>query len=137
MFTGIISAVSNIKNTSARDGSLFLTIGKPRKWRLKPGDSIATDGACLTVKRVFKDSYETELMPETLAKTYFSKQLPKKVNLERPLTLNQILDGPLVLGHVDGVGKILQIEKSGKSKIYIISYPPAFSKFLVAKGSIT
>ena len=71
MFSGIISAIATIEKSQMRNGSLFLTIRKPRGWRVKPGDSIATDGVCLTAKSVKGNAYTTELMDETLKKTIF------------------------------------------------------------------
>ena len=136
MFSGIISAVSKIRKRAAKNGSLFLTVQKPKNWRIKPGDSVCSDGACLTVKKVYQDAYLTELMPETLAKTYFGLAKYDYLNLERPLKLNGALDGHLVTGHLDAMGKIKQIETQGDSKIYKINFPKKFAKYLAEKGSL-
>lgn len=136
MFSGIISKIGEVQKAETKAGSLYLTIKTSKGWKLKPGDSVATDGVCLTVKTAGTDIYITELMPETLQKTYFSKIVPKYVNLERPLKLSSLLDGHLVLGHVDAVGQIKKIEARGDSKIYFISFPKKFSKLLVEKGSV-
>lgn len=139
MFTGIIKARAQIRKAKIRRGSLFLTIEKPRSWKIKVGDSIATDGACLTVKKVRPNDYEyeTELMPETLSKTTFGKRVPSRVNLELPMKALDTLAGHVVLGHVDGVGTILEIKSRGLSKIYKILFPAKFSKLIASKGSIT
>ena len=136
MFTGIIQHVGVIKKTERRQGSLFLTVTAPRGWKFKPGDSIAADGVCLTVQKVSKGFYTTELMPETLKKTTFGKSFPATVNLERPLKFGARLDGHLVQGHVDGVGKIEAVKKNGLSHVVAISFPQRFKKLIVSKGSI-
>ncbi len=138
MFSGIISAVSNIKKREYKNSSLLLTIEKPEGWSIKLGDSIATNGTCLTVKTIDEDAntYTTELMPETLNKTYFDDETLTSVNLEQSLSLNTLMDGHMVMGHVDTVGSIKNIEDAGDSKIYTIQYPEKFEKYLVEKGSI-
>lgn len=136
MFTGIIKAISQIQKKETTNNCLFLTIAKPLGWKIKPGDSICSDGACLTVKKVNKDNYITELMPETLDKTYFAKSNYKHINLEKSLKLNHVLDGHLVTGHVDCLGKINKITKRGNSKIYQISFPKKFAKYVAVKGCI-
>lgn len=136
MFSGIISAIATIERSQMKNGSLFLTIQKPRGWRVKPGDSIATDGVCLTVKSVKGNSYTTELMDETLKKTVFGKKIPKTVNVEKPLRVSSLLDGHIVQGHIDTTGKITRIKKIGSSKLITFSYPKEFSRLVAPKGSI-
>ena len=137
MFTGIITATAKIKSHTTKNGSLFLTVATPKKYKLKPGDSIATDGTCLTVKKVSQGSYLTELMSETLTKTKFGKLIPATVNLEQSLVVGGVLNGHFVTGHVDAVGKVEKIKKSGMSKIFQISFPKKFRKLVATKGSIT
>lgn len=136
MFSGIISAVSKIKNSRVKDDSLFLTIEKPAGWRIMPGDSLNTNGVCLTVKEISKTDYTTELMTETLKKTTFGKEIPKFVNLEGSLRLSDLLDGHLVLGHVDTIGRIEEIISSSRSKVYKFSFSEKFSQLVAEKGSI-
>ena len=136
MFSGIISAIAKIEKSQMKNGSLFLTIQKPRGWRVKPGDSIATDGICLTVKSIKRNTYTTELMDETLKKTIFGKKIPKTVNVEKSLGVSSLLDGHIVQGHIDTTGKIAQIKKIGKSKLITFSYPKEFSHLIAPKGSI-
>ncbi|MBI2436894.1 MAG: riboflavin synthase [Candidatus Magasanikbacteria bacterium] len=137
MFTGIISATSKITKKEFKNDSLFLTIKKPTGWKIKCGDSIATNGACLTVKKILKDAYLTELMPETRDKTYFEKMNLEFVNLERSLKLSDRLGGHFVTGHVDAMGKIIDLKKRGKSLVFKISFPKKFAKYVAEKGSIT
>ncbi len=136
MFTGIIKAVAKIENKQLKNGGLFLVIQKPKSWKIKAGDSICTSGACLTVKSVGKSNYIVELMPETLAKTYFGQDSCQDVNLERPLKFGDVLDGHLVAGHVDAVGKILKITKRGATAVFKITVKKKFAKYLAEKGSV-
>lgn len=136
MFTGIIKEVSPIEKNWKKAGSLFLAIKKPKNWRVKPGDSISTDGVCLTVKETGKDFFVAELMPETLKRSTFGKKVPSKVNLERPLTLQDFVGGHLILGHVDALGKIVKINNDFSAKKYFFSFPKKYSRFVVEKGSI-
>ena len=137
MFTGIIKATAPVKRAESKNGSLFLFISTPKNWRIKPGDSIAANGVCLTVKKVNKNNYITELMPETLERTYLGKVIPKELNLELSLRLSDRIDGHLVYGHIDAVGKIETIKTVGRAKIYTVSFPKKFRKLVAEKGSIT
>jgi len=136
MFTGIIKAVSPVKKAEKKGGSLLLTIAKPAGWRLRAGDSLATDGVCLTVAALRPNAYISELMPETLRLTSFGRRTPTAVNLERPLKLSDRVEGHFVLGHVDATGLIRGVKRQGRSYVYEISYPRRFNKLVVAKGSI-
>jgi riboflavin synthase len=137
MFSGIIQTTSKVHSSATKNGSLFLTFEKPKNWKIKLGDSIATNGVCLTVQALTKNSYTTELMPETLDRTTFGKLVPQTVNLEPSLTLGTLMDGHLVLGHVDTMGKITKLQDKGRSRIYTISFPKKYGHLVVEKGSIT
>ena len=145
MFTGIIQSIATVKKAEQRNSSLILTIATPRGWKLKPGDSIATDGVCLTVTKIGRGWYQTELMAETLKRTTFDRQVPDKVNLERPLRPRDWLDGHIVQGHVDTVGEIAKVKgerskfkstTARRSLLYTIRSPKKFARLIVAKGSI-
>ena len=138
MFTGIIQSIAAVKKAEQRNSSLILMIATPRGWKLKPGDSIATDGVCLTVTKIGRGWYQTELMAETLERTTFGRHVPQKVNLERPLRPRDFLDGHIAQGHVDVVGVIRNKEQITKNKIaiYVVYFPKKFSKLVVEKGSI-
>jgi riboflavin synthase len=137
MFTGIVKSVSKLKKAEKRGGSLFLTFEKPKTWKIKLGDSIATDGVCLTVAKLGRDEYTCELMTETLKKTYFGMYIPKRVNLEQALKFGDRVDGHFVLGHVDSVGEIRSISKTKRGALYAIRYPKKYAYLIVPKGSIT
>jgi len=145
MFTGIIKAVAPVKNAEKHGQGLFLYVAKPKSWKIKLGDSIAVDGACLTVIKV-DNSYELstggwikfELAPETLSKTTFGIKVPKVVNLESALVFGEKLDGHLVTGHVDVVGKIIKQVMSGEStRVIEIQFPKQFRNLIAPKGSVT
>ena len=137
MFTGIIKAKGHIIHSHKKGGSLFLDIKKPAGWKIAPGDSIATDGVCLTVAHVARTAYSCELMPETLAKTSFGQSVPAYVNLEQALHVSDKLDGHFVLGHVDAIGTIKSIQSNSAGTVYVISFPIKFNHLVVEKGSIT
>jgi riboflavin synthase len=137
MFTGIIKSTGKVLKAEKKGGSLYLTIQKPTGWKVGLGDSISTDGVCLTVATMAHGAYTCELMSETLEKSYFGSYMPRSVNLEQSMKLGDRLDGHFVLGHVDTVGVIKSIEKMKSGTVYKIGYPKAFAKFVVAKGSVT
>ena len=137
MFSGIIQTISPIIKTEKIRGSLFMTVKRPGGWRLKLGDSLATDGVCLTVAKLTPTTYTCELMPETLKRSSFGLSIPAAVNLEPALKFNGRLDGHLVLGHVDSVGRISKIIKRGRSWLFEISFPGRFHKLIAAQGSIS
>jgi riboflavin synthase len=138
MFTGIITKISTVERASEKDGSFFVLIKKPKGWKVKLGESISINGVCSTVKNLSKDSFEVEYMPETLKKTTagtFTKG--RVVNLEKSLTLNQLLDGHIVQGHIDARGKIIEIQNVKKSKVMKIQAPKKVLTLIVEKGSVS
>jgi len=138
MFTGIITKISTVERASEKDGSFFVLIKKPKGWKVKLGESISINGVCSTVKNLSKDSFEVEYMPETLKKTTagtFTKG--RVVNLEKSLTLNQLLDGHIVQGHIDARGKIIEIQNVKKSKVMKIQAPKKVLALIVEKGSVS
>ena len=137
MFSGIIRKTTEIIAHEEKNDSLFLTFKKPENWVIGLGDSIATNGTCLTVATMDDDSYATELMPETLAKTTFGKKIPRQVNLEKSLTLADAVDGHLVTGHVDTLGTVQDIIEQGNTNVLRMSFSPEFSHLIAEKGSIT
>ena len=136
MFTGIIKEITTIEDSKTVNGSLFLTIKKPPDWKIQEGDSICTNGVCLTVKTIQDTTYTTELMDETLKKTTYGFSVPERVNIEQSLRMGDSLDGHLVFGHVDTVGEIIEITPVDESRIYRFSFPKEFSYLLAPKGSV-
>jgi riboflavin synthase len=138
MFTGIITKVSIVESAKERGDSFFVSIKKPSGWKIKLGESISINGVCSTVKNLAKNSFEVEYMPETLKKTTAgSFQKGRIVNLEKSLTMNQLLDGHIVQGHIDARGKIIEIRSVKKSKVMKIQAPKKVLALIVEKGSVS
>jgi riboflavin synthase len=137
MFTGIITHISRVlEHKSAAEG-LTLTFERPAAWTdLALGESIATNGVCLTVSAMREDSYDCFLMPETLAVSAFGKELPSRVNLERSLGLNDRFGGHFVQGHVDSVGKVVKIDDAHGYEMSV-EFPAGSEDLVIYKGSIT
>lgn len=134
MFTGIIETKTEIL---AREGGRF-TLKNPFPWELKLWQSIAHDGACMTLENIKEDSYTFFMMEESLKKTHFwEKNIWDTVNIERCLRVWDRLDGHYVSGHIDTVGEVTFLEKKwDKSLIVWISFDPLFSNLVIEKGSI-
>src|SRR3989338_2301471 len=137
MFTGIIKSISTIKTIQAKKHGLVFEIALPKTWKLNLGDSVAVDGACLTVAKISRSSFVCELMKETLDKTKFSGSVPKKVNLEQAVRATDSLDGHQVLGHVDAIGQIFKITTIVSSRTIKIKFPNKFKNLVAEKGSIS
>jgi riboflavin synthase len=137
MFTGIIAAVGEISRVESAKGGLRLAIdaGELGLGALKVGDSVAVNGACLTVVKRGKKSFGVDVSRETLRCT---AGLDKRgeVNLEKALRLSDRLDGHLVFGHVDGVGEVVRLQAAGKSRLLRVRAPAGLARYIARKGSI-
>ncbi len=137
MFTGIIKKLSKVEKASWQKGGLFVEMKIPKGWKIKIGESISVNGVCSTVKKTGGNSFTVEYMPETVKKTTVDDfRKGASVNLERSLRVGDLMDGHIVQGHVDCVGKILEIKKVEQSKVMKIKVPKVFMKFLAPKGSV-
>ncbi len=140
MFTGIISAVAKVAEAALSRGGLTVTLKKPKGWRLKPGESVSVSGVCSTVARLTAAGMTFEYIPETLARSNLGgARKGTAVNLERSLRASDRLDGHVVQGHVDAVGKIRSVAEDGNSRVLSVSLRPSDRKHigLVAKkGSV-
>ncbi len=137
MFTGIVRKLTSVEDVFEQNKSLFVEIGKAPGWKYQAGDSVSVNGACSTINSVSANTFTVEYMPETIKKTTvgnFTKDT--LVNLEKSLSLNDLLDGHLVMGHVDTVGRIIEIKKVKQSKVMKIRVPKRFMKFIASKGSV-
>ncbi len=137
MFSGIIEKTSKTKKCNIVNDGILLEIENPYEL-LEEGESISLDGCCLTVDKFNENSIILFLSSETLSKTKFSKiDLKKHVfNVERALTLNKLIGGHLVLGHIDDIGKVIDIIESENTRILKIKFDKTFRKYLVYKGSV-
>jgi riboflavin synthase len=140
MFTGIIEAVGEIVACEPRSGDLRLrvkTFGLDLAG-ISLGDSIATNGVCLTVIELPGDGYVADVSSETLANTTIGDwQAGTPVNLERALTPSSRLGGHLVSGHVDAVGEVLSRHPDARSERFRLRAPDSLAKYIAHKGSIT
>ncbi|WP_316365063.1 riboflavin synthase [Candidatus Thiodiazotropha sp. CDECU1] len=139
MFTGIIQAVGSIAGIEPRQGDLRLTIGAGQldMSNVVLGDSIATNGICLTVIDLSGEGFSADVSRETLSLTTLEKLRPgSPVNLEKALTLSTPLGGHLVSGHVDGVGRVAERRDDARSIRFRIEAPAALARYIAPKGSI-
>ena len=137
MFTGLIEEIGTVVEV-ARGRGLRLSIRASKVLEdLKPGDSIAVSGPCLTVEELRADRFTASLLPETAARTTLGTlRQGAKVNLERPLRLGDRLGGHLVAGHVDGIAEVLAVRDRGETRLVEIECPPGFERYLVDRGSV-
>jgi riboflavin synthase len=138
MFTGIIEEVGILEGLNIGNGFGVMEIKCNVVLQdTKIGDSIATNGVCLTVKEKSSNSFKAEVMGETLAKSNLgSLKSGDKLNLERALRLSDRLGGHIVSGHIDGVGKIVSIKEEKDGTWFTISAPKEVLKYVIYKGSI-
>ena len=138
MFTGIIEELGTVKGVRRQsDGMRFSVTAKVVMDGMKTGDSIAVNGACLTVTEFDRSSFTADVSGETVKRTNLEKlRVGEKVNLERPMKLSDRLGGHLVSGHVDDVGVIRGVDKRGGMSIFTLEIPKDIQRYLVVKGSI-
>jgi len=138
MFTGIITELGTIVRRQQQRGLERLHILAPHMAEgCAVGDSVAINGACLSVVRVMRDILEFEMIPETRALTNLSRAMVgSKVNLEPSLSLSDRLHGHLVLGHVDGMGRIRRREQRAGQTVLTIQLASALRRYLVSKGPV-
>lgn len=140
MFTGIIESVGTLRKVERRGGDIRLTVasGQLDLSDVKLGDSIATNGVCLTVVECLKDGYVADISAETVALTGFSHYpVGAKVNLEKAVTPMTRLGGHMVSGHVDGVAHVDDRQLRGKAIEFWLSAPKGLARYIAHKGSIT
>ena len=139
MFTGIIEEVGTIKSITSIGQAKRIAIHSNKVINdLKVDDSVSVNGVCLTVVKINSIYFECESVEETLRKTTLKYlKLSQKVNLERALTLQSRIGGHLVQGHTDTTGTIQGIRDESLGKIFTISFPSEYKKYLIEVGSIT
>jgi len=137
MFTGIIQEVGKVKEISISSNPQISVISEKIYPSVEIGESISVNGVCLSLVKKEKNILYFNLSKETIEKTNLSKLRPMSpVNLERSLTLSTPLGGHLILGHVDGVSKVLFIRTLGSTKRVKFSLPANLKKWAVEKDSI-
>ncbi len=136
MFTGIVTAIGTVRRARRTARGLALTIASPYRG-LRIGESIAVDGACLTVVKTGKGTFTVEAVTTTRTRTTFSDFAPgRPVNLERSLRASDRLGGHLVSGHVDGVGTVVRRVALEDSVLLDIRVPEDVAAVSVLHGSI-
>jgi len=138
MFTGIIEGLGTIKRLSMKGADAVLEIEAGIEMAdVRLGDSIAVNGACLTVTAKNQNIVHADVSAETLDKTNLKRMHPgSKVNLEKSLRVGGYLGGHFVLGHVDGTGRILSKTQKSGSVIFAIQTDEALARYIVEKGSV-
>jgi riboflavin synthase len=138
MFTGLIEALGTVRLLREEPGGARLVLVEPRLApELKVGESVAVNGACLTVVDGSSAEFSFQLGPETLARTNLGElQSGDRVNLERALRVGDRLGGHFVQGHIDGVGRISSRRPEGDYDIVWFEAPPELTREMVEKGSV-
>lgn len=138
MFTGVIETVGTLREVRPERGGLRLAIRASfASDPLRPGESIAVSGPCLTIERVLADGFETFASSETLARTTLGRaRVGRAVNLERAVQAGGRLGGHFVSGHVDGVGRVRRVSPHGEARKMVILAPPEVRPLLSYKGSV-
>lgn len=139
MFTGIIEEIGKVKAITRGANSIRLTIAvKKILDDIHIGDSICTNGVCLTVTTFDNDSYTADVMPETMNRTDFKDlRINDLVNCERAMPANGRFGGHIVSGHIDGTGIISKMTRDDKAIRVKIETRPEILRYIVEKGSIT
>jgi riboflavin synthase len=138
MFTGIVEELGKLVSLQMGADSGIITIEADKVLEhTQLGDSIAVNGVCLTARDFGNGTFSADVMPETLRKTNLGNlKRGDTVNLERALTLSARLGGHLMLGHVDGTGKVISIRPEGNAIVYTMTAPEEVRRYILAQGSI-
>ncbi len=138
LFTGIIEEVGRVHEIRAGTCGARVSIqARTIMPGLKPGDSIAVNGVCLTAVEISAELFSCDLSSETLERSTLGRLVRgTAINLERALAANSRLGGHFVLGHVDGVGSVSSLQPSGEGLMLTVSFPAPLFRYLVFKGSI-
>ncbi len=139
MFTGIVEELGTLASVIDLGDAARLSVRGPLVTAdARHGDSIAVNGACLTVVDVEGGSFTADVMKETLDRSALGTLRPgDPVNLERAATLNTRMGGHLVQGHVDGVGTVTARDPADHWEVVRVALPPGLSRYVVEKGSVT
>ena len=137
MFTGIITSVGTVLRATTTPAGFELSIQCDYP-DLQLGESIAVDGACLTVQALAPGAFAVHIIRTSLERTRFGEYGPgRRVNLERALLMGDRLGGHLVQGHVDGVGSVSSVRQHDDARLLDLTVPPEVAAISVPLGSIT
>lgn len=136
MFTGIVTAIGRVSRATRNGDGLRLTVAAPYRG-LRRGESIAVNGACLTVERVVAGGFAVQVVPTTLGRTLLGEYARgRRVNLERSLRAADRLGGHFVQGHVDGVATVSRMGEADGAHTLDLAIPPEVGEVTVLHGSI-
>jgi riboflavin synthase len=138
VFTGLVEEVGQLRSLRVGERSAVLDVTAAVVTdELAVGDSVLTDGVCLTVTSLRAGGFTADVMPETVRRTTLADRRPgDRLNLERALTLSSRLGGHLVSGHIDGVGTVVAVTPEGNALVVALEAPAAVSDVSVAQGSV-
>jgi riboflavin synthase len=134
MFTGIVKSVGSVK--TLEEDHLLISTDDDNFYNLETGTSISIDGCCLTLREYINKDLLFQISDETISRTSLNKDHCGYVNMELPLTVNTLLSGHIVQGHVDGVIELDEVTKLD-SELWNFHFKYADEKYIVDKGSIT
>jgi riboflavin synthase len=138
MFTGLVEELGKVRAVARGAHSIRLSLGGEKVLSdVKIGDSIAVDGACLTVVEFSSNNFTVDVMPETYDRTTLSsRKLGDSVNLERTLRVGDRLGGHMVSGHVDAVGTLVSVTPRDNANILRVQFPANLGPFVIPQGSV-
>ena len=134
MFTGIVKSVGSVK--TLEEDHLLISTDDDNFYNLEQGTSISIDGCCLTLREYIDNNLLFQISDETISRTSLNKDHCGYVNMELPLTVNTLLSGHIVQGHVDGVIELDEVTKLD-NELWNFYFKYADEKYIVDKGSIT
>jgi riboflavin synthase len=137
VFTGLVQSLGKVIEVARSERGATVSVSTPLASQIRPGDSVAVNGACLTATNVDDTSFSAEAMNETLSRTSLGALEPgTEVNLELPLRATDRLGGHVVQGHVDGLGTIVGAHEDGFALRVEIEAAPELLRYIVEKGSV-
>lgn len=137
MFTGIVEPKGKVVAASRSSEGMRLAVDLDGLDGLRPGDSLAVNGVCLTVTDIEATVAGMDVVPETLRRTTLKELRPgEPVNLERPARPTSFLGGHFVQGHIDAIGRVVARRSQGERVLLEITAPPEVMRYVVPKGSI-
>lgn len=139
MFTGIIQSIGRLISSELRGGDrrLVFDAGSLGLDDVRTGDSIAVAGVCLTALDITDNCFAADVSRETLSLTTIGALEPgAAVNLEKALRLSDRLGGHLVTGHIDGLGRVVDIQRDARSQRWTFEVPATLARYVASKGSI-
>jgi riboflavin synthase len=138
VFTGLVQELGTVEELRRSHGGACLSVSARLASGLAPGDSVAVNGVCLTATSAGDDTFDAEVMNETLERSSLGLAGPgTRLNLELPLRSGEPFGGHIVQGHVDGVGEVAAVQPDGFAHRVRIETEPDLLRYVVSKGSIT